>query len=300
MPSLPDHIYFGVFDGHGGAGAAIYTAAHLVEVIEETKEWKEYVASSTREPEMIGKALEAAFLTMDVKLRNYQANYTPTSDKAKDLTDTSGCTATTCMVTPLHLICANAGDSRTVLGTDSGEGLTTIAMSEDHKPEDQGEYDRIIAAGGSVQWKRVDGDLAVSRALGDFEYKKRSDLPAEQQRVSPFPDIKVLERIPVDDVLILACDGVWDVYSSEEGVEAVRTLFAMGESNMMLVAEEFIDSAMTKGSRDNISAIVVKLEGATIGTGGGVAALRQAREEEEAASRQRGVSHDVAESTTYK
>jgi serine/threonine protein phosphatase PrpC len=298
MPSLPDHIYLGVFDGHGGAGAAIYTEKHLVNIIEDTKEWKEYVATpaAARDPAQIGRALEAAFLAIDVKLRHYQENYTPTSDRARDRTDTSGCTATTCMVTPTHFVCANSGDSRTVLGTNG----TTIPLSEDHKPEDQIEYDRITNAGGSVQWKRVDGDLAVSRAFGDFEYKKRPDLPAEQQKVSPFPDVKIVPRTPQDDVLLLACDGLWDVYSSEEAIEAVRTLFAMGESDVVLVAEEMIDSSMAKGSRDNISAIVVRLSGASVGGGGGVRALRQSREEEATATRARNISHDVAESTDYK
>ena len=58
----------------------------------------------------------------------------------------------------------------------------------------------------------MDGDLAVSRALGDFQFKARSDLDASQQRVSCVPDIKIVERTKEDDILILACDGLWDVY----------------------------------------------------------------------------------------
>lgn len=298
MPSLPDHTYLGVFDGHGGDGAAIYVEKYLVRTIENTQEWKRYVATSAsaRDPALIGKALEVAFLAIDAKLRTHQENYPVVSEKARYQRDTSGCTATTCMVTPTHFVCANSGDSRTVLGTSG----ITIPLSQDHKPDDEEESNRIIAAGGKVEFKRVDGDLAVSRALGDFSFKKRTDLAPEQQRVSPFPDVKIVERTPHDDVLILACDGLWDVYSSEDGVEAVRRLFAAGETNMMLVAEEMLDSSMALGSRDNISAIVVKLEGAKLGTGSGVKGLRLAREQEEAVMRQRGISHDVAEGITYK
>jgi protein phosphatase 1B len=93
----------------------------------------------------------------------------------------------------------------------------------------------------------VDGDLAVSRAFGDFEYKARNDLPAEQQRVSPVPDIKIVERSDRDDVLILACDGLWDVMTSPEAVQAVREIYASGESNMQLVVEEMLDLALDKG-----------------------------------------------------
>lgn len=73
--------------------------------------------------------------------------------------DTSGCTAVCAIVSPKHVVCANAGDSRCVIGT----GGTTIPLSEDHKPQDEIEKNRIEAAGGTIQWKRVDGDLAVSR-----------------------------------------------------------------------------------------------------------------------------------------
>ena len=95
--------------------------------------------------------------------------------------------------------------------------------------------------------KRIDGDLAVSRAFGDFEYKKRSDLDAKYQKVSCHPDIRVIDRSAADDVLILACDGLWDVVTSVEAVEHVRNMFLSGENNLKLVAEELIDIALNKG-----------------------------------------------------
>ena len=62
---------------------------------------------------------------------------------------------------------------------------------------------------------RVDGSLAVSRALGDFSFKDRPDLPQEQQKVSAEPDIEIHARDPADQLLCLACDGVWDVKTNE-------------------------------------------------------------------------------------
>ena len=58
-------------------------------------------------------------------------------------------------------------------------------MSEDHKPNNPLEQNRIELAGGKVQWKRVDGDLAVSRGLGDFQFKTRVDLGPTEQKVCP-------------------------------------------------------------------------------------------------------------------
>jgi serine/threonine protein phosphatase PrpC len=65
------------------------------------------------------------------------------------------------------------------------------AMSEDHKPYNELERIRIELAGGKVLRKRVDGDLAVSRALGDFRFKIRSDLGPAEQKVR----ILVVKRI---------------------------------------------------------------------------------------------------------
>lgn len=111
---------------------------------------------------------------------------------------------------------ANAGDSRCVLCRDTEiraepEG---VALSDDHKPELPGETARIEAAGGHVQQMpggaRVQGDLNLSRALGDLRYKQRSDLPAEKQIVTADPEILERSLDSNDNFLILACDGIWE------------------------------------------------------------------------------------------
>ena len=86
----------------------------------------------------------------------------------------------------------------------------------DHKPYNEVEQRRIEAAGGTVTMRRVNGDLAVSRALGDFTYKHATHLPATQQQVSPEPEIHVEARTEQDQFVVLACDGIWDVMSNEE------------------------------------------------------------------------------------
>ena len=79
----------------------------------------------------------------------------------------AGCTSTVVLVTHKEVYCANAGDSRTVL---SSRG-TARDMSIDHKPDDPGEQKRIEGSGNFVEQGRINGRLALSRALGDFEFK---------------------------------------------------------------------------------------------------------------------------------
>ena len=138
---------------------------------------------------------------------------TPQKPEVKSNDDHSGSTAITCLITPTHFFIANCGDSRSI-GISNG---IAIPFSDDHKPYNPKEESRIREAGGSVQMKRVNGDLAVSRALGDFVYKNSPTLPPEKQQVSCEPDIIVYERKHAEDqFIVLACDGIWDVMSNEE------------------------------------------------------------------------------------
>ena len=82
-------------------------------------------------------------------------------------------------------------------------------LSFDHKPQNEGEKARICAAGGFVDFGRVNGNLALSRAIGDFEFKKSADLPPEQQIVTAFPDVTVHEYTEDDEFLVIACDGAF-------------------------------------------------------------------------------------------
>jgi serine/threonine protein phosphatase PrpC len=98
----------------------------------------------------------------------------------------SGSTAVTCLMIGKDLYCANAGDSRAVLCRKG----TAVGLSEDHKPCNDEEKARIEKAGGFVEDKRVNGTLAVARAMGDFSFKTETQLSAEEQQVTMLPTLK--------------------------------------------------------------------------------------------------------------
>ena len=135
-------------------------------------------------------------------------------------------------------------------------------MSVDHKPYNDAEERRIVAAGGTVTMRRVNGDLAVSRALGDFVYKHAPGRPAEQQQVSPEPEIRVQERSDADAFLVLACDGVWDVMSNSDVGDFLLARTGDGIEALDELAESLIQECLARGSRDNMSAIIVAFKGA--------------------------------------
>lgn len=122
----------------------------------------------------------------------------------------AGCTSTVVLITRTEVICANAGDSRTVMAC---RGMAKD-LSVDHKPDNPTELKRIENSGNFVTEGRINGRLALSRAFGDFEFKNNSELTAKDQAVTCFPEIRV-EPIKNDtQFLLLACDGIWDVVTS--------------------------------------------------------------------------------------
>jgi len=184
--------YFAVFDGHGGAKVAKYAEIHLHRHIVKRQE---YIDGD------ITGAIREGFLECDRVMKS--------DEDFKD--ELSGCTAVIVLLRGEKLWCGNAGDSRCVAGVAG----SPYPLSNDHKPNDQKEKERIIAAGGSVDFNRVNGNLALSRALGDFLFKMNDRLPQNEQIVISEPD--VVESVVNDewDFLVIACDGIWDVLSNQ-------------------------------------------------------------------------------------
>jgi serine/threonine protein phosphatase PrpC len=90
--------------------------------------------------------------------------------------DGKGCTAVVVVILENEIICSNAGDSRAVLAVNG----VAKDLSEDHKPALEGERKRIHAAGSTITPEgRVDGNLNLSRSIGDLRYKKNKNLKPE-------------------------------------------------------------------------------------------------------------------------
>jgi len=210
---------FGVFDGHGGKMVSNMSAKTVLECFQAHPRvvksrggpggGKKHSLGDRRhktpmEIDDVKKALYDSFLEADRRMR-------PAVEAADDF---SGSTAVVAVVSPTFVVVANCGDSRAVMGIG---GSTTVPLSWDHKPTQFQESARIVAAGGCVSNGRVDGDLAVSRSLGDYQFKRNSERKETRQRVSPEPDLTVYHRRADTDgqFLVLACDGVWDIMTNE-------------------------------------------------------------------------------------
>jgi len=214
------------------------------------------------EPAARRAAVERSFVAMDAWLSQHMAS--------------KGC-GTTCVVALVwpesqdgkhgySLLLANLGDSRGLLYR---KGLDELSETIDHKPDDPREKRRIRAAGGFVvpamqpNPARLDGVLSLARAFGDFRFKESPELGPENQKVSTLPDVYEL-RADSGDVLILACDGVFDVLpSADVAALAVHELEKSGTvgtcGDPVAAAATVCWAALESGTEDNVTCVVVQL-----------------------------------------
>uniref|UniRef100_A0A7S0FYL7 guanylate kinase n=1 Tax=Pyrodinium bahamense TaxID=73915 RepID=A0A7S0FYL7_9DINO len=228
-----------VYDGHLGDEAAAFCAERLHLHVEAAGE----PSRST---------LLAAFSACDREMR---AGLPEGSE--------SGATATLAMVREdgsadqLKVWVASCGDSRAVLWRKDGGALEA---TRDHRPGDAEEKARIEAAGGFVSEEfdppRVDGQLACSRALGAFKFKQDSALPEAGQKVSGVPEVYEWSA-KRGDWLLLACDGVWDTFSSERVAKEVCE--TNGSADLGGKLERVLQLCIEKEADDNLTLLAIEL-----------------------------------------
>jgi serine/threonine protein phosphatase PrpC len=113
---------------------------------------------------------------------------------------------------------------------------------------------------------RVDGNLNLSRALGDLKYKTNTDLKPEEHPVTANPEIKEFDLDGTEDFIVMGCDGIWETKSNEEMVEYVYDKLKQNKSLSDVVSEllnDIIspDYTQTAGvGCDNMTCIILKFK----------------------------------------
>lgn len=255
---------FGVFDGHGGCEVAKYCAENFLIELKKNGKFK---------TKNYDEALTETFQKMDEmidtpegkkKLLQFKKNSNTNSDN--DYQDEeelySGCTANVILITKTEVIVANAGDSRCVC-CEKGQ---TVELSKDHKPDNEEEKSRIIKAGGAVFDGRVNGNLNLSRAIGDLEYKRNANLPKHQQLIISLPEIK-RKNIKDMDFIVMGCDGIWETGPSSKVIDFFKEKLGTekDKSKYEKIVEDLLDTIIAKDTTvgvglDNMTCIFISLK----------------------------------------
>jgi len=218
-----DEHLFAVFDGHGGNCCSRFVSNNFCSVLADCIK-----KSSAPRMDPAG-LLRDTFRELEHMCREHQI---PHGSCAIVTYFVGGAVFTACL-----------GDSRAVLGS---EGKCAKLMAQVHKPSDIDEQTRIKQLGGFVTPNgRVNGVLGVSRALGDLEC---------QPFISAEPCIEKYELQADDKFVVLACDGVWDIFDDQGCIDLLMDI-----PNPEKAAAVLRDSSYLKGSKDNISSIVIRI-----------------------------------------
>lgn len=230
--------FYAVFDGHGGSSAAAFMKNNTLRIFFEDAE----LPQTSDIDETFVQALESSHR------RSYlQADQALADELSVD--SYCGTTALTVLVLGRNLLVANAGDCRAVL-CRKGDA---VQLSQDHRPSCQVERKRVEDLGGTVEYGYLNGELAVTRALGDWYMKlpvgSASPLTAE-------PEFQLTMLTEDDEFLIIACDGIWDVMSNQEAVRLVQQELRY-HNDPQKCAKELTNQALMRDTGDNVTAIVV-------------------------------------------
>ena len=212
---------FGIFDGHGGTDVVKFVKNRLPQLIK--------IYLNDLFPVEI--AFKNAFKKVDDELKFFDSEYI-------------GTTATLILIKDNKIYCANVGDTKAYIIYDK----TYKQISNDHKCTNEDERKRITEIGGKIIKNRVMGQLILTRTLGDLYVK--------QFGVINTPDINVYDINETINYIIIASDGVWDVVDLD-------TITNMGKAgkNVGEFCKDIVKLAINKGTKDNVSCIVVSFKG---------------------------------------
>jgi serine/threonine protein phosphatase PrpC len=234
------HSLYAVFDGHAGDECSKFMSERVLKSLASMPSfWDDAQVSAT---------FNASFRSLDDAFRK----------TAIRMQLDAGSTGVVCLIRGMKVWTANVGDSRAI-ACKKGKAY---ALSVDQKPTRSDEKERIERAGGFVEFGRVCGLLAVSRAFGDFEYKEEG----KQHIVTVEPDVREFTVDADTEFLVLACDGIWDVLSNQDVCDLVADVrndsirkgtWQISAQSAHVLAEAIVNEAIAKRSTDNCTAVVV-------------------------------------------
>jgi len=220
--------YYAVYDGHGGDESAILTEQILHQNIFSTYQQNNYDIDSA-----IGQGMKAS------------------DEQICKTVSRSGTTVVLAILRDEELIIANLGDSEAIVASKAEEIKGTV-VSFKHNPTIDSEKERIQGLGGMIVFGRLFGSLAVSRSLGDKEFKEDAPFVSNE----PFIDHRILTK--ADKCLILACDGLWDKINYQDAAEITLSALSSGK-DATTIATMLANEALNRASRDNVTVIVIIL-----------------------------------------
>jgi serine/threonine protein phosphatase PrpC len=279
----PCSQFLAVYDGHGGVSIVEFLQENVFRMITPALYRIQLLQDKSEAATRLRRCIYKTFKKIEEQV------------VANPLWSRQGSTVVGVVVLDKQICSFNIGDSRAVLSRNR----SSIDLTRDHKPNDPIERERIEKEGGTVKWYgcrdengkpleaygayRINGNLAVARAIGDADFRPL---------VSAEPEVQFFDRDEQEDeFIIVASDGLWDVMNSDEVIEFVHEIldgqvfckkckssgeiiFGWTQQNRMdqtmkkstlpwrkkQMANYLIQECLFRGASDNITALIVWLK----------------------------------------
>lgn len=259
---------YAVCDGHGGSNTAKYIAIKISDLFEKKIENQVrqinmnksmHIKSNINTFEKVKHLIESVISETQHGLQSHEFmdgstlclcylhnDYLPPESKTGNSNEASNSAASEedkNTHVAKKLITAHMGDSRAIIVR---KDATTRELTKDHKPYFRNEFEKIHKNYGKISKdNRVDGILAVSRAMGDFHVQGVC-------REAEIVEFDIDDEM--DKFLVICCDGVFDVLTNDEVAQVVINAQSPIDAAFMIR-----NAAFGVQSSDNISVIVVDL-----------------------------------------
>lgn len=232
---------YGVFDGHGGVETAAFARDHFFEHFHHA-----LLQHQNLTDEGMYLALHSCMINLD---------------KAADPLR-SGTTASVAIIWEQKVFVANVGDSRTILSDDG----IPVQLSHDAKLSERRTQKKVIKLGGNIIYDkgtlRAAGrpdkgkpiGLSLGGSIGDCYIKGESVKGAPP--VCCFPAQPQITCYSLEGVeyLVIACDGIWDVCSTDQAIDAIGKC---KQESLDKIAKRIVYCALQSGSTDNITLMII-------------------------------------------
>jgi serine/threonine protein phosphatase PrpC len=274
-----DGDFAAVFDGHGGQAVSRYLRKNLYANVQAFLPVVTTTSANTNNDESRNNNQTETLKRVSPTVQDYESAIESALDKVdREVQRIShwsyqGSTAVGIWLHEERMVGENEATQRTIIAANVGDSRAVLCrngtgwdLTRDHKPNDPHEKSRIEQLGGEVVWcgdtnrkgepvpdrgiYRVNGNLALSRAIGD-----RSERP----HVTAEPEIITVPVEEGDEFIILATDGLWDVFESDEAVEVVLSFREDGHDQDK-IATMVVEEALRRGTYDNITVVIIWLE----------------------------------------
>ncbi|ETV72123.1 hypothetical protein, variant 2 [Aphanomyces astaci] len=237
--TLEPLAFVAVFDGHGGTRCADFLQHGL---LPQLKHHLLHRSFHDAPHESMSMAMQSACRDADKAFLG------------SHLADDSGSCAVFALIGKDKWVVGNVGDSQVVLSRHG----RAVDLCVAHSPQHPDERARILAANGHiVQDRFIFGYLGVSRSFGDRFVK------VERPVVITTPDVVSggsRHLHPGDEFLLLACDGLFEVFTPQEAVDFVAHHRSVNQMTPQAICDLLVHTAIENGSQDNVSVVLVMLQ----------------------------------------